>query len=65
MKLVVYHYLKFIFPNDFIIVILEASVLRQRYYRTVVQNGIVKYHVSEFRSYHKYLRDNLGLNKKK
>lgn len=65
MKLVFYHYLKFIFPNAFIIVILEASVLRQRYYRTVGQNGIVKYHVSEFRFYHKYLRDNLGLNKKK
>lgn len=65
MKLVFYHYLKFVFPDAFITVILEASILRQRYYRTIVQKSIVKYHVSEFRYYHKYLRDNLGLNKKK
>lgn len=65
MKLVFYDYLKFIFPNDFIIAILEASILRQRYYRTIVQNSVVSCHVSEFMPYHKYLRDNLGPNKNK
>lgn len=65
MKLVFYHYLKFIFPNFPIIVILEARILRQSYYRTVIQSSIAKWHVSELKPYHKYLKDNLVLNKKK